>query len=92
MANLNGPTAALTKLERDILAFEHQQYANLGAKYNAIHTRFGVTPTRYFQQLNALINRPEALAAEPLLVNRLRRLREQHRARTVGRPRARLSA
>ncbi|MBW8766047.1 MAG: DUF3263 domain-containing protein [Geodermatophilales bacterium] len=37
--------------------------------------RFGVTPTRYYQVLNALVDRPDALAADPLLVRRLRRLR-----------------
>lgn len=92
MRNPTDTAGALSSLERDILAFEHQPYATLGAKYNAIHARFGVTPTRYFQQLNALINRPEALAADPLLVNRLRRIRDTHRARATARPRTRLSA
>nr|MBA2477365.1 DUF3263 domain-containing protein [Sporichthyaceae bacterium] len=31
--------------------------------------------TRYYQVLNALIDRPEALAYDPMLIKRLRRLR-----------------
>ena len=46
-----------------------------GAKETAIRDRFGVTPTRYYQVLNALVDRPDALALDPLLVRRLRRLR-----------------
>ena len=39
--------------------------------------RFDMSASRYYQILNALIDRPEALAHDPLLVKRLRRLREQ---------------
>ena len=42
--------------------------------------------TRYYQVLNALIDRPEALAFDPLLVRRLRRLRAaRQRARSARR-------
>ena len=34
-----------------------------------------MSATRYYQVLNALIDKPEALAADPLLIKRLRRLR-----------------
>jgi len=40
-----------------------------------------MSATRYYQVLNALVDKPEALAADPLLVKRLRRLR-QSRQRT----------
>ena len=49
--------------------------APAGAKETAIRDRFGLSPTRYYQVLNALVDRPAALAADPLLVRRLRRLR-----------------
>ena len=58
-----------------MLAFERQWWRHAGAKETAIRDRFGVPPTRYYQVLNALVDRPEALAADPLLVRRLRRLR-----------------
>ena len=34
-----------------------------------------MSPTRYYQVLNALLDKPEAMAADPLLIKRLRRLR-----------------
>jgi len=41
---------------------------------------------RYYQQLNTLIDRPEALVYAPLLVKRLRRMREQRQlARSASR-------
>ncbi len=69
------PGPALTRREHDMLAFERQWWRQAGAKETAIRDRFGVTPTRYYQVLNALVDRPDALAADPLLVRRLRRLR-----------------
>ena len=70
-----GPQAALGDTEREILAFERQWWKYGGAKETAIRDLFGTSPTRYYQALNALVDRPEALAADPLLVRRLRRLR-----------------
>ena len=69
-----GPQA-LTGREHEMLAFERQWWRHAGAKETAIRDRFGMPPTRYYQVLNALVDRPAALAADPLLVRRLRRLR-----------------
>ena len=71
----------LTRREHEMLTFERQWWRQAGAKETAIRDRFGVPPTRYYQVLNALVDRPDALAADPLLVRRLRRLRRA-RART----------
>lgn len=65
----------LTRREHEMLAFERQWWRHAGAKETAIRERFGLAPTRYYQALNALVERPAALAADPLLVRRLRRLR-----------------
>jgi hypothetical protein len=65
----------LSRREHEMLTFERQWWRRAGAKETAIRDRFGVTPTRYYQVLNALVDRPDALAADPLLVRRLRRLR-----------------
>ncbi|QDY11969.1 DUF3263 domain-containing protein [Micromonospora sp. HM134] len=78
-----GPAAAraaaggdeLTERERSILAFEQQWWRHAGAKEQAIRDTFGLSATRYYQLLNALLDRPAALVAEPLLIGRLRRLR-----------------
>ena len=73
--------AGLTRREHEMLAFERQWWRHAGAKETAIREQFGVPPTRYYQVLNALVDRPAALAADPLLVRRLRRLRTARRQR-----------
>ena len=68
-------TGELSERERDILAFERQWWKYAGAKEQAIKDLFDMSATRYYQVLNALIDRPEALVHDPMLVKRLRRLR-----------------
>ncbi|GAB88265.1 DUF3263 domain-containing protein [Gordonia rhizosphera] len=76
----------LSRRERDILAFERQWWKYAGAKEEAIKELFGLSATRYYQVLNALVDRPEALAADPMLVKRLRRLRaSRQKARAARR-------
>jgi len=74
--------------ERDqlILEFERQWWKYAGAKEQAMREKFDMSATRYYQALNALIDRPAALAADPMLVKRLRRLRAaRQRARSARR-------
>ena len=71
--------------EREILAFERQWWRFAGAKDEAIRERFGMSATRYYQVLNALVDRPEALAADPMLVRRLRRMRGARQRQRSGR-------
>lgn len=71
----------LTELDRAVLAFERRSWPGPGAKERAVRERFGISPTRYYQLLNALLDDPRALAHDPVTVNRLRRLREQRRRR-----------
>ena len=78
--------AALSERDREILAFERQWWKYAGAKEQAIKELFDMGATRYYQVLNALIDTPEALAADPMLVKRLRRLRaSRQRARSARR-------
>jgi len=80
------PAAALTERERLILDFERQWWRHAGAKEQAIRDRFALSSTRYYQAVNALLDNPAALAYDPVLVRRLRRLRATRaRARTGGR-------
>src|ERR1700754_1770601 len=65
----------LERREREILAFEAQWWKYAGAKEQAIRELFDMSATRYYQVLNALIDKPAAMAADPMLVKRLRRLR-----------------
>jgi hypothetical protein len=77
---------ALSDRDAEILAFERQWWKFAGAKEQAVREKFQMSATRYYQVLNALIDKPEALAVDPLLVKRLRRLREtRQRARSARR-------
>ena len=68
--------SSLTDLETRILDFEKNWWRFAGAKESAIKELFDLSPARYYQMLNDLIDRDDALAASPMLVKRLRRLRE----------------
>lgn len=70
---------ALSQRDADILEFERHWWKSPGAKDQTIRERFDMSPTRYYQCVNDLIDTPEALAADPLLVKRLRRLRAERR-------------
>ncbi|MGE0300277.1 DUF3263 domain-containing protein [Pseudonocardia sp.] len=76
-----GATEGLTLREQEILAFERQWWKYAGAKEQAVRELFDLSATRYYQVLNAILDKPAALEADPLLVKRLRRLRSG-RART----------
>ena len=76
--------STLTDLETRILDFERNWWRFAGAKESAIKELFDLTAPRYYQLLNDLIDREDALAAAPMLVKRLRRLREARmQARTA---------
>lgn len=78
---------ALTDLEQRMLAFERRWWRRAGAKEQAIRDTFGLSATRYYQLLNRLLEEPEALAHDPVLVSRLRRLRASRApARPLGEP------
>jgi hypothetical protein len=77
--------AGLTSLESEILNFEKQWWRYAGAKESSIKELFNLTPPAYYQILNNLIDREDALLAQPMLVKRLRRLRESRtEARAAG--------
>ncbi len=84
---LPGPDAcALSERDQQVLAFERQWWKYAGAKEQAIRELFDMSATRYYQVLNAVIDRPEALAFDPMLVKRLRRMRaSRQRARSARR-------
>ncbi|WP_083947919.1 DUF3263 domain-containing protein [Thermobifida cellulosilytica] len=73
--------------ERDqrILSFERQWWKLEGSKEQAIRDEFGFSPTRYYQILNSLIDRPEALVFDPMTVKRLRRRRADRRRQRTAR-------
>jgi hypothetical protein len=81
--------AALSEQEMRILAFERSWWRSPGAKEQEILDALGMTATRYYQLLNELIDRQEALVFDPALVTRLRRQRaKRHRLRSQRSDRA----
>ncbi|MBO0842850.1 MAG: DUF3263 domain-containing protein [Nocardioides sp.] len=84
----DGEPSRLSERDLRILDFERQWWKYAGAKEAAVRDQFDMSATRYYQVLNALIDKPEALEADPLLVRRLRRLRaarqRQRSARRLG--------
>ncbi|HET9900357.1 MAG TPA: DUF3263 domain-containing protein [Actinomycetes bacterium] len=78
----------ISSRDQEILAFERQWWKYAGAKEQAIRDLFDMSATRYYQLLNSLIDNPAALAHDPMLVKRLRRLRtarqRQRSARRLG--------
>jgi hypothetical protein len=86
--HLDGGVSAreLTDRDRAILEFERQWWKYAGAKESAIKEFFDLTPPRYYQLLNDIIDRDSALEFDAMLVKRLRRLREtRQRARSARR-------
>ncbi len=76
--------ASLSERDRQILDFERESWKLDVPKERAVRERFGFSAARYQQLLNRLIDRPEALAQDPMLVRRLRRLRDARRRRRVA--------
>lgn len=75
----------LSDVEARMLEFERSWWRFGGAKEDAIREQFDMTATRYYQTLNRLIDTESALAADPTLVRRLRRLRRtRQEARSVS--------
>lgn len=82
--------AGLTDRERAILDLEREWWKHGGSKERVVRERFDMSATRYYQILNRLIETPEALAHDPMVVKRLRRMRSarqrQRAARRLGLP------
>ncbi|GAA1864091.1 DUF3263 domain-containing protein [Brevibacterium marinum] len=71
----NQEAPELSELEESVLEFERRWWKYGGAKDHAIRERFDMSATSYFQILNSLLDNPAALASDPMLVKRLRRIR-----------------
>lgn len=75
----------LSDRDRALLDFENVWMRHAGAKEEAIRAELGLSPARYYQLLGRLIDSAEAQAHDPLLVGRLRRLRDERGRRTTAR-------
>ncbi len=75
---------SLSEREMAILSFEQGWWSLDGPKESLIRERFQISPEAYYQELNALIDKAEALEADPLVVRRLRRERARRRNGRLG--------
>ncbi len=75
----NAGSVALTDRDRAILDYERSWWSHPGPKEAAIRERFELSPTRYYEILNELLEDPDAMDHDPLLLRRLRRLRDRRR-------------
>lgn len=75
----------MTNTDLEILAFERQWWKHAVPKEQAIRELFGVSARRYVRLLDAVLDDPAALAADPLLVRRLRRRRSVLAASSTAR-------
>jgi len=79
------PPSDLDERSRQVLDFEREAWQLTVTKERAIREQFGFSPSRYHQILHRIIDRPDALAYDPMLVRRLRRVREvRRRSRTAS--------
>lgn len=75
-------TAGIPTRDARILDFEREWWRHAGAKEEAIRQTFSLSAARYYQLLNIVIDTPDALRYDPMLVGRLLRARD---ARTAAR-------
>lgn len=70
---------ALTERDRAIIAFERTWWSEDGSKESIIRERFELSTTRYYELLGDLVDSEEAYEFDPLVIRRLRRLRDRRR-------------
>lgn len=85
LSTTSGGAGALGERDAEILAFEARWGAHGGAKEEAIRSELGLAPARYYQLLGRLIETEAALAHDPMMVARLRRIRDERRAARASR-------
>ena len=64
----------MTDDDRRLIDFAARTYRDRGAHADAVRTELGMTTTRYFQRLGRLLDDPDAIAYNPTLTYRLRRI------------------
>lgn len=65
----------LTDTQKSMLDLAGQTFKYAGSLENQARERFGLTPTRYWQEVNRLIQTPAAHQHAPALTNRLNQRR-----------------
>lgn len=73
----------LSDHERAVIDFEREWWQLGSTKNVEIRERFAISTSSYYRSLHVLVDRPEALAYDPLTVRRLRKRREQARREKI---------
>ncbi len=77
-------TSQLSEQERAILDFERWWWQSPCSKQRGIRDHLALSPTRYYRLLGELVDRPAAMAYDPLVVRRVRRARDERRRLRFG--------
>lgn len=77
--------STISPRDAEVLTFEREWWKHAGNKEQAVREAFDLSPTRYYQLLNRVIDDEAALAHDPMLVKRLRRLRAQRQRQRAAR-------
>ena len=80
----NAAGVPLSKIEMSLIEFERTWWEDDQPKDQAIAEQFSLTTAEYYEQLHALIDSDEALEHDPLVVRRLRRMRDRRRRERFG--------
>lgn len=73
------PGLPLDARAREIIVFERDWYEHAGVKESRVRELFGVSMTKYYMELNAILDDSRALEFDPVNVGRLRRIRESRK-------------
>ena len=79
------PHQELSQRDRAILDFEQSWWESATPRDQAVREQFQLTESEYAEVLNQLIASETALLVEPLLIRRLRRLRDRRRQEHIAR-------
>jgi hypothetical protein len=79
------PHQQLSQRDRAILDFEQSWWESATPRDQAVREQFQLTESEYAEVLNQLVASEAALLAEPLLIRRLRRLRDRRRQQHIAR-------
>jgi Protein of unknown function (DUF3263) len=85
MEDLSRHRQELSRRDIEILDFERSWWKHAGVKEEAIRDHFDMSATRYYQLLNDLLESPAAMAYDPILIKRLKRLRVYRQRQRVAR-------
>jgi hypothetical protein len=66
----------LTERDKAILNMEGRDWRTAARKEDRVRIELDLSPTAYYQELNTLIDNEAAMAYSPMVVGRLRRLRD----------------